>query len=475
MPFNVPSDFELAQAMGGGGYGSGPEAMPYRQDFLNNVYGPTSAVNGAGFYGPGETSWRSDPSRNPALQRTTVDDQVLAYNEMAHNLAQEAFKRGQVNQAKQRIAMLTGLKNSGQAPNVFGKPNSQEEADLQRFIQEDINAGYRGWKLIPTAAQKRALARQQQADALKQRAATLNEAKYREQIARDQATQRKGESAQALAQRKFDELSAYQDAGLGVRQYGQDQTRAIADARMKAAAQRNQGAQGNRAENIALKAVQQGMDPNDAAQLYGLDGNTAARLAGWANTYDTQDQAYNDQQQAMADALSQSEMDMRRSAYVPPERSFYSKLPFTDVPVPVDPTTLDRSQLPMPTNRQALDKLIAQGAKAGMNYDPNAGFTPRGRRLRVGSSPYAGAAESGYDYTQDPAYQDSQRFLDQSMPGDTSVNPNLYLGGFGDAFGSAVAGGGEDQIPLITDPAELQGLPRGSRFRLPNGRIKYVP
>lgn len=484
MAFDVPSDYELAQAMAVAG---GPEAMPYRQDFLNNVYGPTPFVNGAGFYGPGETSWRSDPARNPALQRSTVDDQVLAYNEMAHNLAQDAFKRAQITQSKQRINTLRGLQNTGQSPNLFGKPTTQQEADLQKFIQQDLNAGYAGWKFIPTAAQKRALARQQQQDALKVRAQNLAEAKFRASTGRNTTNDQFNQDYKAA---QFNDLTNYRAANLGTKQYGQDQAAAMGQARLTQQQANQQRRAMSQAEQTALKAVYQGMNPNDAAQLYGLDQNGAARLAGWANTYDANDQYRQGQTQNVADALNQAELDMRRQSYVPPTVSWYDRIT-GNAPAPVDVNTLGRSQLPQPMNRQQLDKLIAVGAKQGLAYDPAQGFVPMIRSSRMQGN--GGQRQSanlfdqyvvqGYDPTQDPAFQDQQRFLNQNP--DTSspiASPRLMIGGYSDrGVGSPSGAGQSGDYPVFSSSAEVQDAVRsgylnsGDIFLDPDDNQRQVP
>jgi hypothetical protein len=35
--------------------------------------------------------------------------------------------------------------------------------------------------------------------------------------------------------------------------------------------------------------------------------------------------------------------------------------------------------------------------------------------------------------------------------------------------------GGDGQMPVISDPAQARGLPSGTRFKTPDGRVMEVP
>lgn len=418
--YSVPGDGGFS---GGGTGGSVARALPAtRQDLWNTVYGPTQPTFSY-LYGrrtPTYTdpwargSWVNDPHSNPSLAPATEDDRMLAYDDQAHQLAQQVYKRGTADQAQRRVQMLQSLLQSGASPNLYDRPRNAQDADLQNFIQQDYNAGVRGWGMIPTQNEIRRKQQENLRMALERQKLGLDQAKFvtgeRRSAANDQFTH-------AFDRAKFAQTSANERSNLGLRQDELIQRQAEAGQRAQDALDRKQVLADYRNQKEALDAVKSGMDPETAANQYGIDGTGREVLKSWG-------QLGSDAQDASAGGLNELELMMRQQASDSGHGGEVSAIPggWFSSGKPAVPPSDDRSVLSQLSPKQ-LASLMGPANKAHLSYDPLLGFV------------HSGASEGGNEDPDVLAALDSLGILggDGGQRGAPLVRSNLAQGNFGDA------------------------------------------
>lgn len=357
--------------------------------------------------------WRNDPRMNPSLQQATPDDEVLAYNQRQHELAQQLLMQENARKARANVALL---ERAAAQPNfnLFGAPTNPTEKQIQGIVQGDVNAGTLGWNLgLDAQERNRRQANEDFARRIQAQNAALNRAKYGQDIR---------ESNRDFALKAMNDLE---------RQKYQKQMLEIS--KLRAQGDKADSASRTAAANtkMAIDAVREyGMDPEEAIQVFGVPKEARGIIHSYGALAAQGDEGMQD----YADLYSQMELaQMRRSPEALAqaddpnflERWFQGKQK-------VDPNTFTREQLLAlnPTFSEDALKSRADALKMGLRYDPKQGFFLPPRQM----GPPASAA-----------------------PQPAQVPQNV--------------GGVPLQIVQVRSPQEARLLPKGTRFMVPDGRV----
>lgn len=145
-----------------------------RQELFDSAYGrpaygfastSSPAMFAPSYFYGGATglagNWMRDPASNPALSSATPDDEVLANNWKLQQLAHEANMRGQAADSARKVAFLQRMLANPYNINTAYAPRDQNDFDLQRIVQADVNARERGAALGIAGEQRKARERRQ--------------------------------------------------------------------------------------------------------------------------------------------------------------------------------------------------------------------------------------------------------------------------------------------------------------------------
>jgi LPS sulfotransferase NodH len=354
-------------------------------------------------------TWRSDASRNPALQTATDDDMWIEESRRKIDLANQLLARENARKNKSEADMLEQALNSGNA-NLFDEPANEQDEELQKLMQGHVDAGIRGleWQWSPKAIDRqRKMAFENIAANARVRDQALDEAKFVDQKRRDSR-------GFALDVNKQAQSEAYRQSLLAQRQK-EAQYEALMDLHREGSQQSKQ----------ALDLVKDGMDPDEVIALFKLSPRDQQLLRSYRASVDQEESLEMD---PMIDYLNERELGMRRGA-TPQEEGpgFFSGVSeffggrAAPLPIPVD--QMGRAGL-APGQDEEFEKLRLEAAQAGLQYDP---------------------AQRGF-YNPRPQYQPPAPPVQQ--------------------YPRAAA------IPLITSQAEWMRLPRGAPYRTMSGKVK---
>jgi hypothetical protein len=394
-----------------------------RRDLNNQYYGrPTTGVmmGSTNFSAGAGDMWKRDPMRNPSLQEATEDDILMAENFRRHELAQKLLKREEAAKAKRQNDMLQAMlgKQAGSV-NLFEKPNSLEEADLQDLIQNDVDAGTRGWNAsVGDARRTRKEGFENMALAMKLRDQALDRSKFVNQ----RENQRDNLDLDAA---RLNQQGKYRGALIAQRQQ---------QMRMDYARSGDQDYQ--REAKLALELVKDGMSPEEVNQLFKLDPRDATLLNSYGAMLDDEDAAADAEQQPMLDYLNDMELGMRTERAAPSAPSAWQRALGAlsggafgarngGTPELIGPPATGRAAM-NPASGAEFDKLRLEAAKQGFTYNPNTGFEMPGMVD---------------DYAQ--ADQPAQSSRARLKPG----------------------------LPVVRTPAEAARLPKGTKFQNLEGRV----
>lgn len=402
-----------------------------REDLYLTVHGqpafqPRPSLLGAGGTGFGAPTsnafawdmWRRDPSRNPALQQATPDDEALEYGRMAHELSQQLLMKENARKSKEKVALLQRALANPNGANLFSAPQDDFEAQLQRIMQGDIDAGSRGWQ-YGLKGQERNY--REAKEAFARRLQSQNAAVDRAKLYQDAL---KNERDYQLKKENDNHRRKYQDSLL--RQNREDDVARGYDSDAQ----------------LALEMVRDfGMDPEEAIRVFGIQGSGQQVLRSIGSMVDTQ----NDSKTAIqdeslddyADLFNSIELQARREAAPTPSKSGYGPMGalmrafgYKGAESIPDPETLGFDQLPAVNNKD-VNEARMQALKLGLRYDPARGYFPPERRPNP--------AVPGAALPSAPALSSPQM---QNMGGQQSVA----------------------NVPVVTSRAEVAALPRGARF-----------
>lgn len=377
-------------------------ANPLRRDYYKTTGGLRSIDTGF-------DRWRSDPSRNPALQRATDDDMWIEESRRRVELANKLLARENAQKNKSQADLLEQALNSGNF-NLSEAPENEYDAELQKIMQEHINAGIRGVErqYSPQAIALQRKINLENAGLQRQgRAQALDEAQFIDQ-------KQRAARGFALDARKAAMNDAYRQNLMGQREK-QMQYDALMDLQRHSSQEAKQ----------ALDLVREGMDPEEVIQLFRLNPRDQQLIRSYRAMAD-EEMALEDD--PMLDYLNERELGMRRGATPQEEgpgfadsvRTFFGGRS-APLPLPVD--RVGRGGL-APGEGDEFEQLRLEALKNGFAYDP----TQRG-------------FYSNRPQYQPPAPQPQQ---DQRLAA----------------------------IPLVTTQADWARLPRGTPYRTMSGRIK---
>jgi hypothetical protein len=371
--------------------------------------------------------WKWSPKSNPALQKATDDDVLMEEQLRRHELATKLLTRENARKAKQESDMMEALLSNGGAVNLFDEPANEQEDMLQSIIQNDVDAGSRGFVI-------------QVADARRRRKEGFENLNYDMRL-RDQALDRskfvdlreRSRRDQDLEEARLNQQGQYRNAMLMQRQRQME---------MDYAKDGDQNYQ--REAKLALDLVKDGMNPDEVATMFQLRPRDQQMLFGYAGMIENEEA---EATEPMLEYLNNAELGMRTPVQQDNpgwlRRMFGAKAP---PPAPAGRAGMN------PASGQEFDKLRLEAAKMGLVYDPNEGFM----------LPEYGDEEGGYPMPLDGMgnpMQGGPRQPQGQMGGKRATNPAL---------------------PLITSKAQLQEmirtgrLRRGDRFRTYGGSEKVV-
>jgi hypothetical protein len=382
-----------------------------RRDLWNQTQGPSNpgymmdSTNMAAQRG--WDSWKWNPRRNPSLQKATTDDILLEENNRRHQLAQELKKREDARKAKEEADMLEALISRGGGYNLYDEPANEQDERLQQIIQEDYDAGQRGFGVqVADARRQRKEGFENLNYGLKARDQALDRAKFADAM-------RRGQQDYRLDAARIQQQGQYRNAMLQQR----DKQMALDYAQ--------QGDQNYQREaKLALDLVKDGMPPEEVASLFPkLNKRDQSLLFSYGGMMmDEEDESAG----PMLDYLNEMEMQMRRGAATPAQPGFFKRMMGGGQPA-VDPSQMTRAQLP-PVTDDRFNDLRLEAAKMGLAYDPNEGFY----------MPDVGDGPPPAEMTQQPQ---------------PTVDPRIA------------------SLPVVATREDVMRLPKGARFRTRDGRV----
>lgn len=319
------------------------------EELYNGVLGAPPRPQ-PGFYSTYEDNWRRDPRSNPMLQQSNEDYDALAYQEAQHALAQKLLKRGMANDAKAKLNTLRQYANNPYAISL-DSPNTPPE--LQNILQDEYNAGVRGFGV-------------QVADAKRRQAEYLKNIDLQLKL---QANRRANTQAE-LANDRLNQQIYQQDRLFDLSQEKNN----IGWDRNDIRAQAIQGGEMTKDYQDALGMVEAGVPIQNILQSHRLTPNQQKSLVDYGNQIVAQrGQDYN-----MAQTKA-GELNARlNAAQNPAEAAYLKSLQGRFYDSPVDTAELMRKRLGAPGAKAIMDAYNRDKALKGMvTYDANVdAFSP---------------------------------------------------------------------------------------------------
>jgi LPS sulfotransferase NodH len=380
--------------------------MIMRNPIRRNYYKTTGGLRSMD---TGFDRWRGDASRNPALLKATDDDMWIEESRRKIELANKLMARENAKKNKSEADMLEYALNSGNS-NLYGEPENEQDEELQKLMQEHVDAGMRGleWQWSPKALDRqRKMAFENHALNARLRDQALDESKFIDQKRRDAR-------GYALDVNKAMQNDAYRENLLAQRQK-QMQYDALMDMHKNSSAEAKQ----------ALDLVKEGMDPEEVISLFRLNPRDQQLLRSYRGAVDQEESLEMD---PMIDYLNERELSMRRGVtpqeegpgFIDGVRTFFGG---RSAPLPLPADRVGRGGL-APAEGDEFEKLRLEAAQAGLQYDPR---------------------QRGF-------YSDRPQYQPPAPP--QAPNPGLA------------------SIPLITTQEEWMRLPKGAPYRTMSGKVK---
>jgi hypothetical protein len=415
--------------------------------------------------------WR----RRLLSQPMTSDYDLLNSQSDLYNLSRETNARAQADQNKRKIALLQRYANQP-LPNIYKPAGSPDEQDLQNILQDTLDAESRGWKY-------------QVADYYDR---PRREAQYLSNLQKLQAI-RNTDLDNQLAIERANNDQDYREQSLKQNAANQAATR-----QASAATAFNKSLEND--YNDALDFVDSGMDPNQVFRYFPrLTPQQRQRIVGLSQT--TNETGAGASARELADEYNQEEsrgreLQAHRSANIGGMKSQaedQQSLRMFGIPIPNLPTWMmgsgsdsqirageAQAEADYPGRSFDLDtymankfktdkyaqKLIRRGPNGWEPLNPYRQAPSMSVAPRGGGMPRYGTGGGGQ-----MSDQELVGYLDQlDIPTDDpyrTVTNNLRAGG----YTGAMSGG----VVNVTTPQQAYGLPPGTLFRTPDGRVKRRP
>lgn len=275
--------------------------MPTWNDLYPQNYGVGFSGGGDSYFG-GSTLNEIEPWRQKLRGQQLQPDELLPEAMYQRDkLAQDMIAKAQIADINAQAQFLKTFQNNpGAISRIYSQPTDAGQAELNRILGAYASNQERtlqtGLKTYPTRLKQYY---DQQDRARQIRNDAFSQGRSRAQLA---LTARKQAQDAALASRKFG-LDVNKAAGLTAyrnQRLNDQRNRDAAAARDRDEARRmtmGQQASNDYDQNVkaAIDAVRiDGMDPDTAADLFGVDDNGRAVLYGYGDTIDSQDSAMMD-------------------------------------------------------------------------------------------------------------------------------------------------------------------------------------
>lgn len=224
--------------------------------------------------------------------------------------------------------------------------------------------------MIPTQNQIKRNQQENLRMALERQKLGLDQAKY---ISGERRGRANDQFTHALDRARLAQTAGNESSNLALRRAELAQRGQEYDQRTQDALDREQVLADDKNQKEALDAVRAGMDPETAAQQYGIRGTGGDVLKAWG-------QLGTDRGGDAANALNQTELSLRQLNSDAGHGGAVSQMPgkhFWNPPIPAVEASDDRSVLSQLSPKQ-LASLEATAAKNRLRYDPLLGFYPSG-------------------------------------------------------------------------------------------------
>lgn len=240
-------------------------------------------------------------------------NQLLDLQQERDWILEDLKNRGQMGNLKSQNDFLKSFGPNARV-NLYDEPVDPREAMLQKMVDQQTVG--QNWLIRAGAAGEKT----RYAAQIKERDALMDQRKMALEGAKFQAQRRQQARGDDLDERKFEQSELKRRGDAQYRNKALQQSGSIAQQRLQAMQARDVDRQYDQDYKEAVDAVlNQGMDPEEAANLFGLDPEDIDRLDGYASLLDADDAALQGQAQQVADYLNQERYKTLQSKQVAPK------------------------------------------------------------------------------------------------------------------------------------------------------------